>query len=122
MLRIPIYVCMAACVAVPLGAVETSSASDLTVILDFKGSHSTVSVAEMERESGRILKSTGVKLAWRMRDADPSASYNDLVVMTFKGSCEFEPAPPRYDELGPYALTRTSDGEVQPFGEVNCDR
>jgi hypothetical protein len=51
-----------------------------------------------------------------------NATFNDLVVMTFKGSCSFDPAPPLYDELGPLAVTRTSNGEVQPFGEVNCDR
>ena len=39
-----------------------------------------------------------------------------------KGSCTFDPAPPVYDELGPYAVTRTANGEVQPFGEVDCDR
>jgi hypothetical protein len=42
--------------------------------------------------------------------------------MTFKGVCEYVPAPPRYDELGPYATTKTSDGRVLPFGEVDCDR
>ena len=57
-----------------------------------------------------------------MLGENPFASFSDLVVMTFKGSCGFEPAAPRYDELGPLATTRTSDGEVQPFGEVNCDR
>lgn len=79
----------------------------------------------MERESGLILGSSGVKLDWKMLGQDPFASYRDLVVMTFKGSCEFEPAPPRYDELGPIgplATTRTTNGEVQPFGEVDCTR
>jgi hypothetical protein len=57
-----------------------------------------------------------------MLGEDPFASYSDLVVMTFRGACEFEPAAPIYDELGPLAMTRTTNGEVQPFGEVNCDR
>jgi hypothetical protein len=51
-----------------------------------------------------------------------NATFNDLVVMTFNGSCSFDPAPPIYDEMGPLAITRTANGEVQPFGEVNCDR
>ncbi len=121
--RLSLYVCLAGFLAAPLGAsVETKSPSDVTVILDFKGPHSPVSIKEMQRESGQILKSSGVRLSWRLLGEDPSASYNDLVVMTFRGACEFEPAPPRYDELGPFALTRTSDGEVLPFGEVDCDR
>jgi hypothetical protein len=75
----------------------------------------------MEREVQQILKSTGVTVDWRSRDEAVSATFNDLVVMTFKGSCQFNPMPPVYDELGPYAITRTSGGEVQPFGEVDCD-
>ncbi len=123
MLRCPICVYLIAGLAVPLGAgVDRVSPSVLTVILDFKGPHSRTSLKEMQRESGRILKSTGVNLDWRMLGQDSSASYSDLVVMTFKGSCEYEPAAPIYDELGPLAITRTTNGEVQPFGEVDCDR
>jgi hypothetical protein len=75
----------------------------------------------MEREVEQILKPTGVTLAWRTRDEAANATFNDLVVMTFKGSCMFSPVPVVYDELGPYAITRTTGGEVQPFGEVDCD-
>jgi hypothetical protein len=122
-LRVPICVCLIAGLAVPLGAgVGLVSPSVLTVILDFKGPHSRTSLKEMKRESGLILKSSGVQLDWRMLGEDSFASYRDLVVMTFKGACEFEPAAPRYNELGPLATTRTSNGEVQPFGEVDCDR
>lgn len=123
MLRCPICVYLIAGLAVPLGAgVDRVSPSVLTVILDFKGPHSRTSLKEMQRESGRILNSSGVKLDWRMLGEDPFASYSDLVVMTFKGACEYEPAAPIYDELGPLAITRTTNGEVQPFGEVDCDR
>lgn len=123
MLRVPICVCLIAGLAVPLGAgVDRVPPSVLTVILDFKGPHSRTSLKEMKRESGQILSASGVQLDWRMLGEDPFASYNDLVVMTFKGACEFEPAAPLYDELGPLAITHTTDGEVQPFGEVNCNR
>ena len=123
MLRVPICVCLIAGLAVPLGAgVDRVSPSMLTVILDFKGPHSRTSLKEMKRESGQILHSSGVDLDWRVLGEDPFASYSDLVVMTFRGACEYEPAAPIYDELGPLALTRTTNGEVQPFGEVDCDR
>jgi hypothetical protein len=105
-----------------LSAADKASSPVLTVILDFTGPHSPTSLKEMERESGLILKSTGVKLEWRILGQDPFASYSDLVVMTFKGVCAYEPAAPRYDELGPLAITRTTNGEVQPFGEVDCNR
>jgi hypothetical protein len=128
MLRFPICVSLVAGLTVSLGAgVDRVSPSVLTVILDFKGPHSRTSLKEMERESGQILNSSGVHLDWRMLGEDPYASYRDLVVMTFRGACEFAsassiPAPPLYDELGPLAMTHTTNGEVQPFGEVNCDR
>src|SRR5579863_5246924 len=99
MLRCPICVFLIAGLTVPLGAgVHRVSPSVLTVILDFKGPHSRTSLTEMKRESGQILRSSGVQLDWRMLGEDPFASYSDLVVMTFKGSCEYEPAAPLYDE------------------------
>jgi hypothetical protein len=123
MLRVPICFLMLVGLTVPLGAgLDHISPSVLTVILDFKGPHSLTSLKEMKRESGLILKATGVQLDWKTLGADPFASYADLVVMTFRGNCEYEPAAPRYDELGPLAVTRTSNGEVQPFGEVDCNR
>ena len=123
MLRVAICFCLIAGLTVPLGAgVERMSPPVLTVILDFKGPYSPVSLNEMKREAGQILRSSGVRLDWRMLGEDPYASYSDLVVMTFKGACEYEPAAPLYDELGPLAMTHTANGEVQPFGEVNCDR
>jgi hypothetical protein len=102
--------------------VSKTAPSVLTVIMDFKGPHSPASVKEMERESGFILKSTGLKLDWRTLAEAQFSSYPDLVVMTFKGACEYAPAAPRYDELGPLAITHTTNGEVQPFGEVDCNR
>jgi len=98
------------------------SPSDITVILDVKGTYSPVSFSEMRREASQIIQVSGVRLDWRLRSESMNTTFNDLVVMTFSGSCSYEPAPPLYDELGPLAVTRTANGEVQPFGEVNCDR
>jgi len=93
----------------------------LTVVLDFKGTYSEPAIREMRREAATILNSSGVRLGWTTKEEAAGNSYVDLVVMTLTGSCEFTPAPPRYDELGPLAVTRTINGEVQPFGEVDCD-
>src|SRR5580704_14892264 len=123
MLRVAICFCLITGLAVPLGAgVERVSPSVLTVILDFKGPFLRASLREMERETGLVLRSSGVRLDWRMMGENPHASYSELVVMTFKGNSEYEPAPPIYDELGPLAMTHTVDGEILPFGEVDCDR
>ena len=83
----------------------TVSPADVTVILDFKGTYSPVSFREMRREAAQIIQASGVRLEWRLRSESMNATFSDLVVMTFKGSCNFEPAPPLYDEMGPLAVT-----------------
>lgn len=126
MLRhVAICVCLIliAGLAVPLGAgVGVVSPSILTVILHFEGRHSQTSLNAMKHESSLILNSSGVILDWRLSGEDPSDSYTRLVVITFKGDCAYGPTPSRHDEPGPLAVTRMVDGEVQPFGEVDCDR
>jgi len=107
---------------VPLGAGERVAPPVLTVILAFKGPYSQTSVKEMKRESGLILRSSGVRLDWRMLGENPHASYSDLVVMTFNGACKFDAPPPIHDAPGPLGMTRLVDGKILPFGEVNCDR
>jgi hypothetical protein len=121
---LPVLICC--CVAgVPLAAPAASpntSRSDVTVILNFKGARSARSVLEMKREADRILESTGVRLNWVLAGADPHATYNDLVVLTFRGSCEPESESPRGHDPGPYGITHISNGRVLPFAEVDCDR
>ena len=106
----------------PLAARIEGSPFDLAVVLNFKGPHSPASIREMERETGLILKSSGVRLHWGIWGADSPAVSNNLVVMTFTGSCEFNQAPARSEEVGPFAVTRIADGKLLPFAEVDCDR
>ncbi len=75
----------------------------------------------MERESGSILQTTGMKLDWRLRSQISGQAYPDLVVMTFNGTCKFDPAPRNFDGLGPLASTTTTDHKIQSFGQVDCD-
>jgi hypothetical protein len=122
MLRVAICFCLIIGLAVPLGAGERVAPPVLTVILAFKGPYSRTSLKEMERESGLVLRSSGVRLDWQMLGENPHALYNDLVIMTFKGACKFDPAPPIHEEPGALAMTHSVDGKILPFGEVNCDR
>jgi hypothetical protein len=96
--------------------------ADLTVVLDFQGPRSEKSVRVMEKETQGILKSSGLRLDWRGAEEASQHSYNDLVVVHFKGSCVVREIPYVYDELGPLAFTYTSDGNVQPFTVVECDK
>jgi hypothetical protein len=120
----PVLICvflMVCLVFATLAASGSQLPSALTVILDFRGAHSDLSIGEMERESASILRTTGLKLAWRLKNHTAGESYPDLVVMTFRGSCRFDAVPRVYDSLGPLASTKTTDHEIQSFGEVDCD-
>jgi hypothetical protein len=110
------------CLVFAMAATVTSPVpSGLTIILDFKGVHSEPSIREMERESGSILQTTGLKLDWRLRDQTAGQAYPDLVVMTFNGTCRFDLAPRNFDVAGPLASTKTTDHKIQSFGQVDCD-
>jgi len=103
--------------AIPAGT------SRLTVVMDFKGPWSAPAAREMQKESARILSPAGLSVDWKLRGEPLSGgSASNLFVMTFHGSCQFDPEPPVYDELGPYARTHETNGEVQPFGDVDCTR
>ena len=108
----PVLICvfLAVCLAFTVAATATHPIpSGLTVILDFRGAHSEPSIREMERETGSILKATGLKLDWRLRDQTAGEAYPDLVVMTFNGTCKFNPASRNYDGQSPLASTKTTD-------------
>jgi hypothetical protein len=110
-------ICALAAIALA-GAVR---AADVTVVLDFDGPHSDRSVEQMKREAEAIFQPAGLHLEWRARAELGRASYENLVVVHFKGKCVLEPVPMLYDERGPFAFTYNSDGAVLPFSEVECD-
>jgi hypothetical protein len=95
----------------------------VTVLIEFDKPHSVRSIAAMERETAHILQSSGIRVEWlMMKDLAPHAEFSDLVVVHFKGSCGMDEIPMPLDERGVLGLSYASDGEVLPFGEVQCDR
>ena len=94
----------------------------LTVVLDFRDPHSGPAVIAMEHEIERILSGTGLSLDWRIRGESPPETSGTLVVVRFKGRCMLQPVGYLYDERGPLAYTYSTDGQMQPFSEVACDR
>jgi len=131
----PVYFCAVFIASLPgtmaAGSMDVAPSSttfshpktpDVTVVLDIKGTFSPGALRQMQKEAGDIIGTSGIDLGWRLRDDISGGTFNDLVVLTFKGTCVLDPTPALHDELGPYAFTRVSNGEVQPFGEVDCDR
>jgi hypothetical protein len=94
----------------------------LTIVLEFQGPHSDRSIDEMKHELETVMKGTGITFDWRTRSQASDESFANLVLIRFKGKCVLEPVAYLYDERGPLAFTYSTDGEVQPFSEVACDR
>ena len=109
-------ICMAAALA------SLAAAGNLTIVLEFQDKPPARSVAEMKREFASLFKDSGLTFDWRTRDEASGQSFDNLVVVQFKGKCVLEPVPWLYDERGPLAFTYSTSGEVQPFSEVDCDR
>src|SRR5438270_359190 len=119
-----VWVCAFASLLLPLaGNAEPLTnhflPSTLTVILNFEGPIADSSIREMKRKIASILRSSGIRFDWRMRnELGEHDTFTDLVVVRFKGKCVMDPAPFLYDERGPLASTYSSDGTVLPFSEV----
>jgi hypothetical protein len=103
-------------------AVSSAFGEGITIVLDFQGPRSEQSVAEMKREFAGIMKDTAVRFDFRWRSQVSQEALSDLVLVRFKGKCVLDPVGYLYDERGPMAFTYSTDGVVQPFSEVACDK
>jgi hypothetical protein len=112
-----VWICAFAWLAVP-----SAFGEGITIVLDFQGPRSEQSVAEMKREFAGIMKDTAVRFDFRSRGQASQEALSDLVLVRFKGKCVLDPVGYLYDERGPMAFTYSTDGAVQPFSEVACDK
>lgn len=97
----------------------------VTVLLDYEQTHSDVSLAVMKRELKSIMTDAGISVDLRVRDeVAANAQFNRLVLFKMKGACTMNALPiaALSDERGPLAMTYSSDGQLLPFGEIECDR
>ncbi len=86
-------------------------------------------VAALKSELAEIWRGEAVQLNWRaIESVQPGDSFEDLVVVHFRGDCHVHPLQPfLIDERGPQAVSAlaysaTVNGEVQPFSSVLCER
>jgi hypothetical protein len=104
--------------------------SPIALLTNFENTPSDISVQEMKKEFGRLMKSTGLEFDWRQVPqlkevkTDPEG-----IRLKFKGNCHTGgPQPPEISELAPYgesfalASTKVSKGRVLPDSEVQCDQ
>ena len=100
-----------------------NAAPVVTLVLQFDEAYSASSLAAMKREVASIVRESGVKVDWRLlSDVHPTDSFEGLVVVRFRGACVIQRPAAMLDERGYYAFTYVTDGDVQPFSEVECDK
>ena len=111
-----VCICALACFVTP------AFAEGITIVLDFQGPRSEIAIDEMKREFAGIMKDSAVHFDFRSRAQVSGDTPEDLVIVKFTGKCVLEPAGYLYDERGPMAFTYSTDGVVQPFSAVACDK
>jgi len=111
-------------VCVALTAILCANAAPaVTLVLQFDEAYSARSLAAMKREVASIVRESGMKVDWRLlSDIHPADSFEGLVVVHFRGACVVQRPAAMLDERGYYAFTYVTDGDVQPFSEVECDK
>ena len=98
-------------------------ASSLAIFFRFESGYSDIALQEMKRELGPLMERSGFRVDWRNRDEGIAAdSFDDLVVVDFRGRCRMEAAGLTYDRGGPLGWTHFANGTVLPFSAVECDR
>ncbi len=102
-----------------------SPASPLTVLLDFEQPHSSISFDSLQQELQRLFAPARLKIDLRIHSELPSApQFTDVLLFKMKGHCTMDALPigALSDERGALAMTYSVDGDLLPFGEVECDR
>jgi hypothetical protein len=95
----------------------------VTVYTQFDKPYSAVSLDEMKHELETIMGPLGLDFAWRsLAGARGNEVSAELVVVTFKGTCEMDDELGLGLETGALGWTHMSDGAVLPFSDLDCDK
>ncbi|MDX2154670.1 MAG: hypothetical protein SFV54_28260 [Bryobacteraceae bacterium] len=96
--------------------------SPVTLLVEFDQPYSEISYLEMQRELENVLRPAGVRLNFKLKsEMAQGESFDDLVLVRFRGNCKLDHYPIVFDERGPLAYSLTVEGEVQPYSVVRCD-
>jgi hypothetical protein len=106
-----------------------AGSAPIAIYTSFDGLPSEYAVDAMKREVESLTKRSGFDLQWRPLDgARADETFSDLMVVKFHGKCNMDGIQLLFNELGPegeggaLGSTKTSNGQVLPFSELECDR
>ncbi len=96
----------------------------LTVLLNYEErNYSTAAFRSMKDEAAAIFTGSGIQLGWITENPPDGRQFDDLFVFKMSGRCAMDPLPEVPDELGlPLGTSAMTDGELLPFGTIECDR
>jgi hypothetical protein len=95
----------------------------VTVYTQFERTPDEAVREALRDEVATIMAPIGLHFEWRsLEQSTGRAVAVELVVVTFKGTCALNAAPERREASGALGWTHTSNGEVLPFADVDCDR
>ena len=95
----------------------------ITVYTQFENTPSAVSASTMRQDLEAIMDPMGLQFTWRdLRGSSGSEVSVELVVVSFKGTCQMTDALPPNGESGALGWTHMSDGAILPFSDVDCDK
>ena len=117
--------CAPCCGLLLVAALSGWSATPVTVLLEYDQPSSPATQRALESELASILSVSHIKVDLRLRKDVPDGSeFAGLVLFRMKGSCSLQAVPvgALSDERGPLAWTHSTNGELLPFGEVECNR
>jgi hypothetical protein len=106
-----------------IATTTAAGVSPVTVFFQFDTPPDPVTFSAMKAELDRLFLTTPFRFDWqRVEEASELSPGNDLVVLTFKGTCQMPLLPPLMDERGPYGWTSVTNGAVLPFSTIDCTR
>ena len=102
---------------------ERSLPPAVTIYTQFDSAASASSIQPMKEELDAILGPLGLEITWRDLHASSGSEVAvELVVVSFKGTCQMTPTVPSRGDLGALGWTHMSDGAILPFSDVDCDK
>jgi hypothetical protein len=102
---------------------QSRTPASVTLLYRFDHFHSKIAFQEMKRELETVMKPLGYVPDWReVGNATVKDSFENLVMVDFRGRCLMEAADSPVQTNGALARTQVSDGTVLPFSEVECDQ
>jgi hypothetical protein len=123
MKRAPFYLLLAFPFCASSELTEDKTPPAITVYTQFEHPYSATAIDTMRDELGAIMSPLGLDFAWRdlSRSRGNEVSI-ELVVVTFKGTCEMDAGFIAPAETGALGWTHMSDGAILPFSDVDCNK